>query len=660
MTKLKFIKLRVLMLVILAGLVVGAGLGVALTIGLDLPQIQALENFEPTSATRLWSADGQVLTELYVEKRLPLPLEAIPITLRQAVVAVEDRRFYRHPGLDVIRSLGALLRDLRAGRMIQGGSTITQQLAKNLYLSSEKTLSRKLKEIYLALQIERRYTKDEILKLYLNQIYFGAGVYGVGAAAEVYFNKPAQSLTVDECILLAGLIQSPEGHSPFRAPERALARRKIVCNAMVREGYLTPDQAAREGQKPLNLSGRPQTIVQAPDFVQQVVAELIQIFGEDQIYKSGLQVQTTLNLTAQSAAEKILVNGLERLQSNRKKNPAKPMARLQGALVALAAPDGKVTVWTGQLDGNGDRISQPDPIECTPGPAVIPFIYAAAIEKGLTQADIIWDAPVSYRLPDRNESWQPQNSNRRYEGEISIRRAMESWTFVPAVKLLSRIGLDNFIGTARKLGWPAPPNPSLILALGQTPIGLWELTSAYQALAGNGIWTQAYSIIDVRDQSGRIIHQTQPNRRAALSPETAFIMTDMLVSAFNISTNRTGSALPFPLAGSSAQSEESSGNVFAGYSPEICAGLWIGSDASPAVSLGYGTKAIQPIWLDFMTQVHQGLKIKDFERPSGIVTFPMDRYTGRPARPGQPGYVEAAFRAGSETKPSSHEAGQNE
>ena len=636
-------------LMILAGTLAGLMLALLTAVTRDLPQIQSLESFEPGATTRILAEDGSLLAELFTEKRLPLALDEIPKNMQLAVIAVEDRRFNRHPGLDLVRNIGALVADIRAGAFVEGASTITQQLAKNLFLNFDKTLPRKLKEIFLALQIERRYTKDEILRLYLNQIYFGAGAYGVGAAADVYFGKPVGQLTLGECALLAGLPRSPNRYNPLEHPDRARARRELVLQAMVREGYLNREQAREAAQSPLNLRKRPQRAVPAPGFVQYVRDLLVEQLGDNAVYRGGLTVQTTLNPDRQRAAEQALAEGLANLNSRMASQGDSPVEQLQAALVALDTSNGAIQAWVGGAGPAGNSRDRIATQRTSPGSTIKPLIYAAAIESGLTQADRIWDAPISYKLADRDLPFRPENFSHRYEGEITLRRALEVSGNIPAVKILSRIGVDNFIKTAGNLGLTSPLVRDLSLALGQSKTTLLELASAYNALAAHGLWMEPYAISLVTDRSGRIIEQVSPKRRGALTPETAYIVTDMLKGVITSGTAQRASRLARPLAGQTGTNVDYQDALFAGYSPELTAVVWVGYDSRRSLGQEWtGAKAALPIWMDFMAAALAGTPARDFEPPLHIVMAAMDRVTGEAVAPGNPRGVVAAFKAGTE------------
>ena len=647
----KKLSLPILLLFILAGIAAGVALGLVLVISPDLPQIQALESFEPGAATRILSADGQTIAELFVEKRIPLALEDIPADLRHAFVAVEDRRFHRHPGLDVLRNVGALINDLRAGRMVEGASTITQQLARNLFLTPDKTLRRKLKEIFLALQIERRYTKEEILELYLNQIYLGAGAYGVGAAAEIYFDKPVSELTLDEIALITGLAQSPEGYSPYRHPERAVARRRRVLKAMVRDGYVTSAQAAAAAEAPLKLAPRKQPPRIAPHFVEIVKTELVDLFGENQVYRGGLTVTTTLRLSDQQAAEQAVADGLNALAQKIDTDASEIPSSVQpsGALVALEVGTGAVTAWVGGPEFDPNLPDLASDIPHPPAGVFQTLIYAAALESGLNQADRVWDAPIRYQLPGQTEPWEPKNNSSRFEGEITLRRALEVSGNIPAVKILSRIGLENFTGIARKLGITSPLTPDLTLALGTSPVTLLEMTTAYNTLAGGGLWVEPHFIIQVEDRTGRIIHRTTFRRRKAVSPEAAYITTDMLQGVVRNGNAQQAKTLGRMVAGKTGTDPDYKNALFVGYSPTVCAGVWVGFDGPGEFPKDQrATLTALPIWIEFMDGALKTRPWRTFEPPAGITMAPMDRFTGKTGSLGEPGVVMGAFKEGTQ------------
>jgi len=645
--------LWILILLITAGVLTGFSLGIVLSVTKDLPQIQALEGFQPSAATRVLSADGRLLAQFFIHKRLPVSREDIPDDLIKAIISIEDRRFYRHAGLDVKRNFGALIKDIQVRRLAQGASTITQQLARNLFLTPKKTVIRKLKEIFLALQIERRYTKEEILELYLNQIPFGSGAYGAGAAAEIYFGKKVSELTLPECALLAGLPRSPARYSPFNHPQKALSRRGVVLRVMLRDGNLTRKRYEAAMKAPLELVPRGTAQNLAPYFSEYIRRLLVERFGQNMVYRSGLEVRTTLDSRLQTIAEKVLADGLDGLNERLIKPESggsgsnSTQDTVQGALVALEPGTGRIMAMVGGKDFSVSPFNRAVQALRQPGSSFKPIIYAAAIESGLTQADHVWDAPISFNLPGRKDPWKPENYSLRFEGEISLRRALEISGNIPAIKLLIRVGIDGVISTARRMGLTSTLNRNLSLALGTSEVTLLELVSAYNCLAGGGVWIEPWGISEVRDRSGHTIFKSQPLRRAALSPETAYILTDMLKGVITGGTGRKAGVLKRPLAGKTGTTDSYRDALFVGYSPELTAGVWVGFDSGRDLGHGEtGARAALPTWVQFMGQALENQPPRDFDRPANIVLLPINRISGARTGPNDPNMVEAAFKTG--------------
>lgn len=634
-----------LALFIAAGLVIGAGAGFIYALTRDLPEVAALEDFAPSAATRVLDAEGGLLTEFFVARRLPVPLSQIPEHLVQAVIAIEDRRFFEHPGMDVIRNFGALLHDIRNLSLAQGGSTITQQLAKNLFLSPEKTITRKLKELFLAFQIERRYSKDEILGLYLNQIFFGAGAYGVEAAAQTYFGRQASQLSLAEAALIAGLPKSPMGYSPYNHPDRAVKRRNLVLGAMVQAGYLSQEARRQATAEPLILAPRRLERARAPYFCEMVRGRLIELFGWNQVYRGGLTVLTTLDPTLSQAAETAVKNGAARLAKIAIPAGAETP---QAALVALEPGTGRVLALAGGVDFTASPYDRARLAQRQPGSAFKPIIYATAIASGKTQADQVWDAPLSLDLPGRDEPWRPQNYTPGFLGSLTLRRALEVSQNVPAIRLLMEIGLDPVIETARALGLATPLGRNPSLALGAHETRLIELTAAYNTFASSGLYIQPWAIFRVLDRTGAVIHTPAPARRAALTAQTAFIITDMLGGVIQNGTGRAARALNAPLAGKTGTTNEYYDALFVGYSSTVTAGVWTGYDShAPMGRAATGAGAALPIWMEFMETAIKTRPPEPFTQPAGIEMKSMDLVTGRAAPAGAQGAVMAAFRRGS-------------
>ena len=634
-------------LILLAGIVCGSTIGAFLTLTHDLPRIQELEDFRPSSVTTVLSAEGKVLGEFFVEKRVPVDLDEIPPYLRQAVVATEDRRFYEHAGLDW-RGIGrAILKDIRAGRFKEGGSTITQQLAKVLFLNPEKTIQRKLKEAILALQIEKRYRKDEILSLYLNQIYLGSGAYGVEAAANRYFDKHVWELDLAECALIAGLPRGPTLYSPLVNPDKALSRRATVLKNLRHTGYITDEQYREALDEPLQLKAGSDLGAVAPYFIAYIRPQLEEILGENLLYRGGLTIQTTIKEGWQRVAQTALESGLLALEG-RHPSKAPEEEQPQGAVIILDARTGMILTMVGGRDYENSQFNRATMAYRQPGSAFKPIIYAYALEKGYTQADRIWDGPVSY--PQAGGTiWEPQNYSGGFEGEITLRKALEISQNIVTIKLLERLGPSPVVDFAHHLGIVSVLRSNLSLALGTSEMTLLELASAYQDFANGGIWAEPSGIVEVLDHNGRSLWKYSPASRLVLSQETAYIVTNMLQGVIKNGTGRAASSLPWPLAGKTGTTEDSRDALFVGYSPKIVTAVWVGKDSGS--SLGEketGARAALPIWREIMGKVLQDTTGNDFELPDNITLIRMDVRSGLVANGKCAEVAEAAFIKGTE------------
>ncbi|MGD8774035.1 MAG: PBP1A family penicillin-binding protein [Syntrophobacterales bacterium] len=644
-------------LILLGGIVCGSALGVFLTLTHDLPRIQELENFRPSSVTKLFSVEGEVIGEFFVEKRVPVALEEVPTYLQQAVIAVEDRRFYEHAGLDWRGIARAIVKDIRARRLKEGGSTITQQLAKVLFLNPEKTLTRKLKEAILALQIERRYRKDEILALYLNQIYLGGGAYGVEAAANRYFGKHVWELDLAECALIAGLPRGPTLYSPLVNPDKALARRATVLKSLLDTGRIDNEQYEATVEEPIQLAYSSSSGAEAPYFISFIRPRLEGVLGENLLYRGGLTIQTTLRKNWQQVAKQALESGLSALES-RHPGEYEQGERPQGAVLVLDARTGMIRAMVGGSDYEISQFNRATQAYRQPGSAFKPIIYSYALEKGYTQADRIWDAPVSYPQPG-GELWQPQNYSGRFEGEITLRKALEISQNIVTIKLLERLGPSPVVDFARHLGIGSVLYSSLSLALGTSEVTLLELTSAYQVFANGGIWVEPSGIAEVLDHNGRSVWKAAPASRVAIRQETAYILTNMLQGVIQRGTGRGASNLAYPLAGKTGTTERSRDALFVGYSPAVVTGVWVGNDdGRPLGPKETGARAALPIWREVMGKVLPETTAADFVKPETVTLVRMDVRSGLLANGDCKDVAQAAFIKG--TEPAKHCPGSGE
>ncbi|MCK4389096.1 MAG: PBP1A family penicillin-binding protein [Desulfobacterales bacterium] len=644
---------RVIYVVLLlaTAVICGATGGFFLAITHDLPQIRSLETFEPAAVTHIYSADKELLAELFTQKRVPVRLHMIPDCLRQAVIATEDRQFYEHAGVDLRGILRAIIKNIKVGEFVQGASTITQQLARTLFLTPRKTIMRKLKEAFLAFQLERNYTKDEILELYLNQVYFGSGAYGVEAAAKTFFGRPVSKLTLSECALIAGMPKSPSRYSPLVNKALALKRRAVVLEQMARNGMITQEQVIAARSSPLDLAKSQDISMKAPYFVAYVRNLLEKEFGGARLYRTGLTVYTTLNYEMQKAGEKAVAKGLEQLSARMQKYGVPTVEGLQGALVSLDARQGAILAMVGGRDFQESPFNRTTMARRQPGSAFKPLVYACAIENGFAQNDVIWDAPVVYKGAKEGEDWTPENFSGRFRGEMTLRQALSVSQNIPAVKLLNKLGPSTVVDWAYRMGIKSPLQPNLSLVLGTSDVTLLQLTAAYAVFANGGIATRPFAILEVLDREGRSIWRAKPQMRTVVSPETAAIMTDMLQAVVQAGTGKAARSIDRPLAGKTGTTDDYRDALFVGFSPNVVAGVWVGLDHHDILGdKETGARAALPIWIDFMEQVLAGRPYRDFTLPEGVVKVRIDLESGLLAPQDYPSAVTAVFKKGTEPR----------
>ena len=636
------------MLGLTLAILLGSGLGFMLALTREMPQIESLEAFQPAAITRIYSADKELLSELFTEKRQPVPLDIMPWHLKKAILATEDAKFYEHPGVDVQGIMRAIIRNVMAGDYVEGASTITQQLAKTLFLTPRKTILRKLKEAFLAFQIERRYTKDEILELYLNQIYFGSGAYGVEAAAKIFFGKTVADLTLEESALIAGMPKSPSRYSPLVNKPLAKKRRNIVLHQMAANQVISQARLDSAKAAPVRLAPRKERRPKAPYFVAHITRLLESELGETALYKQGLSIYTTLDYTMQKAAEQAVHRGVRDL-ADRMKNRGLPDDRLQAALVCLDVNRGEILALVGGRDYDQSPYNRATMALRQPGSAFKPLVYALAIEKGFSQNDMLWDAPVAYKSGVKNQDWAPSNFSQKYMGEITFRKALALSKNIPAVRLLNRLGPVTAVDFAHKMGITSPLAPDLSLVLGTSEVTLLELTAAYATFPRGGIWIKPYGVTEVLDRQERNVWRQTPVKQAVMSSEGAAVVTDMLVAVIQEGTGRKALSLDRPLAGKTGTTDQFRDALFVGFSPAIALGVWVGLDDHKTMGRNEtGARAALPIWIDFIEQLLPDLSYENFDLPAGVVQVQMDADSGLLASPNCPRAVTAVFRKGNE------------
>lgn len=629
------------------GALTGILIGTFMALTHDLPQIQSLETFRPSAVTRIYSADKVLLSELFVEKRDPVPLKIIPADLKEALIVTEDRKFYEHSGIDLKGMLRAVVRDIRAGKFIEGASTITQQLAKTLFLTSRKTLLRKIKEAFLAFQIERRYTKDEILELYLNQIYFGSGAYGVESAARIYFDKSVKDLDLAECALLAGLPKAPTRYSPMMNKNLSMKRRNTVLKQMKQAGIINATRFNQAKNEPIYLKTQNINPIKAPYFVNYIKKFLENTLGSTRLYKGGLTVVTTLDFKMQKIAERAVDKGLsllkKRMVRHQIMNPDP-----QAALISLDVQSGGILAMVGGGNFAQTPFNRATDANRQPGSAFKPILYADAIERGFPQSKTILDAPVVFQIGNRKK-WKPNNFSGTYKGEITLRTALAFSENIPAVRLMEMLGPASVARFGHTLGIESTLYPNFSLALGTSEVKLINLTAAYSVFPNRGELIKPYGVMEVFDRRGRRVWRVKPQKKMVMSRAGAAIMTDMLSAVIQEGTGKKAKIIKRPVAGKTGTTNNFKDALFIGFSPSITTGVWVGQD--DFTTLGKwetGARAALPIWIEFMAHVLPDKPVRYFDIPDDVIKVRMDSNTGRLVNDDSPDAVSALFKKGTE------------
>lgn len=646
-------------LIILLAVPLGVILGLFLWFSTDLPSTDAVMSVKPWERTVLYDIQNRPIKAFYEEDRAVVSLDEVPQDLVDAFIAVEDRQFYRHWGLNFFSIGKALVEDILARRVVRGASTITQQLARNLFLTLDQTLPRKIKEAILAVRIERHYTKREILSMYLNQIYFGDGAYGVETASRRFFGKSVSELSLAECAMLAGLPRNPTAYSPRRHPEKAKARQTIVLKSMRETGVISRAEAEQASQEELNvvMTDAAEPGAYFAEYVRQMLEEK---YGAAVLYREGLKVYTTLDLDMQRAAETAVESNLRRMERElrykTRREDGEPVQAatatryIQGALLAMNPNSGQIKAMVGGrsfTESNWNRATQ---AKRQPGSAFKIFVYTAAVDNGLTPADILIDDPLVVRLPDGTD-WRPNNYDAEFQGPMVVRRALAKSINIPAIKVADKVGPQTVINYAHRMGITSEMKPYISIALGTMEVDLLETVSAVGVLAAGGVRAEPVAILRIESRDGRVLERYQPRKSEVLSPQTAYIMTSMLESVVNEGTAGSirSRGITRPLAGKTGTTDDYSDAWFIGYSLDLCVGTWVGFDVRHRMGEKIsGARAALPIWIDFMETALRGVPEKPFPEPEGIVHRQVCEQTGLLAREGCPDQRFEVFIEGSE------------
>ncbi len=641
-----FFKLGFVMVVLT--IIVGAGLlfGVIKGFSEQVPNINE-QTYRPNLTTKVFDVKGRLLAQLHAEENRTriLPAAEVPQNMRHAIVAIEDERFYQHYGIDLEGIGRAAWRNFQAGRVVEGGSTLTQQLIKNAFLTNEKSLKRKVKEAMLAFQLERKFSKDEILTYYLNEIYFGHGAYGLDAAAKLYFNKEARELTLAECATLAGIPKSPVAFSPYKNPENNRSRKMLVLAKMQELGFISPSEAeaARSEKVPLNpikdVTEAPVNKFAAPYFVTYVRDQLLEKYGANLVYNGGLKVHTTLDLDLQKLADQAFQNA-----DIIKSRPIEKDPEMNGALVSINPRNGHILAMVGGRSFEASQFNRVTQAYRQPGSSFKPFVYGCAIESGMLPGDMILDEPISFVNPWSHKVWAPKNYDLKFHGSITLRKAIHNSYNVPAVKLIDKLTPQRVVRFTRKLGVTSKIEPNLSMALGSACITPLEMASAYGVFANQGIYVTPLSILKVEDRDGNILDEYVPQAREVMKAAYAAVITDMLQGAVEMGTGK-GARLPGrAVAGKTGTTNDYVDAWFNGYTPEMVTVVQFGYDHVRTLGHGKaGGVVCCPVWRSYMEKAVASYPPSQFPVPEGAVRVRMCLASGKLAVNGCPTAVNQCF-----------------
>lgn len=626
--------------------------------GRDLPDPAQLDEFRSFETTRIYARDGVTLLYELIDPeggwRTPVAFEQIPQVLKDATIAVEDADFYTNPGVDLRGIIRAVFQNYRHGAIVSGASTITMQLVRNVLLEpeerSERSYERKLREAILAYRVSREYSKDQILGLYLNQVYYGAQAYGVEAAAQTYFSKHVWELTPAEATLIAGLPQAPTLYNPFTNFAAARTRQRITLDRMVELGLLSRAEAERIYAEPIILRPRRTELI-APHFVFFVRDLLERRYGPDLLYRGGLRIITSIDLAWQAEAQRIAREQVEALRARKASNAA----------VVMLAPDGQILAMVGSLDYYApDGQVNVALARRQPGSALKPFIYAAALQRGWTPATVIWDTPSRWVAAD-GTVYEPQNYDNAFHGPMRLRMALANSLNIPAVKTLEYVGVENFVELMSSLGittFDDPQRFGLAMALGSNEVRLLELTGAYNALRNGGRYIAPVAVLKVTNSRGEVLERWQPERgRPVFGPNSeqiAYLITSILsdnqARRFMFGSNNVMELPGIIAAAKTGTSNEFRDSWALGYSTEVTVGVWVGNNDGTPMEEVAGANGAGLIWRELMLRYHIGRPPTPFPRPAGLEEIHICADTGGLAGPACPRPITELFIAGTAPK----------
>lgn len=645
----------------------------------DLPSVDKLSEYTPSLATYVYDINGNVITEYSVERRSFLTLDRIPLDLQNALIAMEDNDFFNHWGVSIKGILRAVLRDLLHRKVRQGGSTITQQLSKLIFLKPERTISRKIKEIFISLQIERNFSKQEILQMYFNQIYFGGGVYGVQTASKVYFGKDVENLNISECALLVGIIPAPEKYSPFTNPEIAKKRRDLVLLRMYEEGYIKKDEY--ENAKKETIPDKKSLIYSsnAPYFTEYIRQQLEPKYGVEMFWKGGLKIYTTLDLNLQKKAEEIFEKRLSEYEQINSSKEEKSTSTLQGAFVAIESKTGAIKIMIGGRNYKESQFNRVIQAKRQAGSTFKPFVWMTALLQGYTPATMINDNPMVFYSDSKmnwhliedatdqttiNEViepflenpefkiWMPSDFDGKFLGTITLRKALEKSRNLASIYLVNNLSPNAVVDTAYRAGIKSRLDAVPSIGLGTSLVSVMEMTSAFNTFANNGIYVEPIAILKITDNNGKVLEENFPKEAEVFRPQEVYLLVNMMKGVVQRGTGKVVSRLKRPIAGKTGTTQDSKDTWFIGFSPDITAGAWMGYDDFSKITMSdwTGGSTVAPWWADIMEEVLKEYPVRDFTVPDKITFVSVDEDSGKIAGPKCKNKIMEAFISGTEPK----------
>lgn len=632
-----------------------------------LPSLEQLENIEPRLITKVYDKDSSLAHQFFVEKRIWKPIEEIPARIPQAVMSIEDRKFYSHWGMNLWAMPSAVLEALR-GKKLRGASTLSQQLAKNLFVGSERSYIRKIKEAMAAVLIEQRYTKDEILEFYLNQVYLGGGAYGFEAASQQYFGTTLDSLTYSQSAILAGMLQRPEGLRPDKKPAAADSRRKVVLNSMYQAGFINSDELQEALDEPVIAIQNAKKKASAGYYTEEVRKHIEKKYGEEALYSEGNKIYTTLDQDIQRDTEFAIDSVIASLQENLKYRHGRYMRmpkylkldldtivahwdslypifkrdfldpdtngtrfpdslryrNLQAAAIVIENKTGAVRAMVGGLDFETSKYNRAVQATRQPGSSFKPFVYATAMDNGASPSDSVTDQPITIPDPlDTNKIWRPHNYDYKFSGEMTYRRALYLSKNLPAIQIGQRYGLHNLVNYARKFGLKSPLSAVPSLTIGSIGATLMEMTSAYTVFPNGGNRIEPYLIESVQTKNGEVLEKNMKQESIVLRPTSAYLMVNMLrdVNVRGTAAKVWAQGFHHPSGGKTGTTNDYTDAWYIGFSKHYTMGIWVGIDSHIPMGRGHtGGDAAAPIWISTMKKAHKDIPIEPFDMPAGITT----------------------------------------